>query len=208
MFIISLDKYNLDGIKWADIGTITTVKEGAFMKTTGVVRRIDDLGRIVIPKDIRKALRIRDGESLEFFVDKETITLKKFSTSADLSVIAQSLLDTIYITINKSIFVTDRDKIVAGSGKLKKEFYGYNISSFLEEYLFNNEGLIKNVSVGKDIVDTDDDSLYKYILCPILSEGETIGFVLMIIEDVKSFIEEDEHIVQIIANFLSKYLED
>ena len=55
------------------------------MKTTGVVRRVDDLGRIVIPKDIRKSLRIRDGETLEFFVDKETISLKKFSTSEDLS---------------------------------------------------------------------------------------------------------------------------
>ena len=104
----------------------TTVKEGALMKTTGVVRRIDDLGRIVIPKDIRKSLRIRDGESLEFFVDKETISLKKFSTSADLSEIAQSLLDSIYTTINKSIFVTDRDKFVAGSGKLKKDFCGFN----------------------------------------------------------------------------------
>ena len=93
------------------------------MKTTGVVRRVDDLGRIVIPKDIRKSLRIRDGESLEFFVDKETISLKKFSTSADLSEMAQSLLDTIHKTISKSIFVTDRDKVVAGTGKLKKEFY-------------------------------------------------------------------------------------
>ena len=65
------------------------------MKTTGVVRRVDDLGRIVIPKDIRKSLRIRDGESLEFFVDKEIISLKKFSTSDVLSDIAQSLLDTI-----------------------------------------------------------------------------------------------------------------
>ena len=108
------------------------------MKTTGVVRRIDDLGRIVIPKEIRKTLRIRDGESLEFFVDKETITLRKFSTSADLSDVSQALLDTICTTINKSIFVTDRDKIVAGSGKFKKEFFNYNISTQLEEYLFNN----------------------------------------------------------------------
>ena len=101
------------------------------MKTTGVVRRVDDLGRIVIPKDIRKSLRIRDGETLEFFVDKETISLKKFSTSEDLSEMAQSLLDTIHMTISKSIFVTDRDKVVAGTGKLKKEFYGFNISSRL-----------------------------------------------------------------------------
>ena len=179
------------------------------MKTTGVVRRIDDLGRIVIPKDIRKALRIRDGESLEFFVDKETITLKKLSTSADLSVVAQSLLDTIYVTINKSIFVADRDKFVAGSGKLKKEFFGFNISSLLEEYLFMNENLIKGTCLGREFVDDNNSSLsYKYILSPILADGESMGLVLMIIEDSKTFVEEDEHIVQIIANFLSKYLED
>ena len=187
----------------------TTVKEGALMKTTGVVRRIDDLGRIVIPKDIRKSLRIRDGESLEFFVDKETISLKKFSTSADLSEIAQSLLDSIYTTINKSIFVTDRDKFVAGSGKLKKDFCGFNISTRLEEYLFQTENLVKSSSLSKELVDNKNmDMECKYILSPILSDGETIGLVLMIVEESKSFTDEDEHIVQIIANFLSKYLED
>ncbi len=180
------------------------------MKTTGVVRRIDDLGRIVIPKEIRKTLRIRDGESLEFFVDKETITLRKFSTSADLSDVSQALLDTICTTINKSIFVTDRDKIVAGSGKFKKEFFNYNISTQLEEYLFNNENLVKSSGTINEIVDNNDinSNEYKYILSPILAEGETIGLVLMISEESKSFTEEDEHIVQIIASFLAKYLED
>ena len=179
------------------------------MKTTGVVRRVDDLGRIVIPKDIRKSLRIRDGETLEFFVDKETISLKKFSTSEDLSEMAQSLLDTIHMTISKSIFVTDRDKVVAGTGKLKKEFYGFNISSRLEEYLFQTESLVKGTSLVEEIVDSKNKGVeYKYIFSPILSDSETIGLVFMVIEDSKSFTEEDEHIIQIIANFLSKYLED
>lgn len=179
------------------------------MKTTGVVRRVDDLGRIVIPKDIRKSLRIRDGESLEFFVDKEIISLKKFSTSNDLSEIAQSLLDTIYMTINKSFFVTDRDKFVAASGKLKKNFYGFNISTKLEEYLSQNENVVKGSCYIEELVDSKITGvLYKYIFSPILSEGETLGFVLMIIENNSNFIEEDEHIVQIVANFLSKYLED
>ena len=179
------------------------------MKTTGVVRRVDDLGRIVIPKDIRKSLRIRDGESLEFFVDKETISLKKFSTSDFLSDIAQSLLDTIYMTISKNIFVTDRDKFVAGTGKYKKEFCGCNISTKLEEYLFQTESLVKGTSLVEEIVDSKNKGVeYKYILSPILSDSETIGLVFMVIEDSKSFTEEDEHIIQIIANFLSKYLED
>lgn len=179
------------------------------MKTTGVVRRVDDLGRIVIPKDIRKSLRIRDGESLEFFVDRETISLKKFSTSDDLSEVAQSLLDTIYMTISKNIFVTDRDKFVAGTGKYKKEFCGFNISTKLEEYLFETESLVKGSCLIEEIVDNKKSGAeYKYILSPILSDGETIGLALMLNEEGKSFTEEDEHIIQIIANFLSKYLED
>ena len=179
------------------------------MKATGVVRRVDDLGRIVIPKDIRKSLRIRDGESLEFFVDKETISLKKFSTSDVLSDIAQSLLDTIYISISKNIFVTDRDKFVAGTGKHKKEFCGCNISSKLEECLFETESLVKGTCQVDEIVDSKKKGEeYKYIISPILSEGEIIGLALMLNEESKSFTEEDEHIIQIIANFLSKYLDD
>ena len=74
------------------------------MKATGVVRRIDDLGRIVIPKEIRKSLKIRDGESLEIFVDNEEITLKKFSSSADLSIVSQALLDTVYTAVRKNVW--------------------------------------------------------------------------------------------------------
>ncbi len=180
------------------------------MKTTGVVRRIDDLGRIVIPKEIRKTLRIRDGESLEFFVDKETITLKKFSTSADLSNISQDLLDTIYRTIKKSIFVTDRDKFIAGSGELKKNFLGFNISSEIEEYLFANDSMLKSSGNIKELLDTNttDNGNYNYIVSPILADGEALGLVLMIIDDARIFTEEDEHLVQIIASFLGKYLEE
>lgn len=202
-------RLNFSSIKFGNIGTIITVKEGVYMKTTGVVRRVDDLGRIVIPKDIRKALRIRDGESLEFFVDKETISLKKFSTSGDLNEASQSLLDTICTTINKNIFVTDRDKVVAGSGKLKKEFYGFNISVKLEDYLSHTESLIKGSTLIEELVDTNNKGTeYNYIISPILLEGETVGFVMMIVENTISFDLEDEHLVQIIASFLSKYLED
>ena len=76
-------------------------KRGIIMKTTGVVRRIDDLGRIVIPKEIRRTLRIRDGESLEIFVDREMIALKKYSSMDDMTEIAKTLADTISSTIKK-----------------------------------------------------------------------------------------------------------
>ena len=113
------------------------------MKSTGVVRRIDDLGRIVIPKEIRKTLRIRDGESLEIFTDNEAITLKKFSVSNDLTEISQALLDTVSNTIRKNMIVTDRDYVIAASGDLKKDFLGKPISKILESYLLEREKVVK-----------------------------------------------------------------
>ena len=98
-----------------------------FMKSTGVVRRVDDLGRIVIPKEIRRTLRIRDGESLEIFVDREMIALKKFSKMSDMNEVAQELVEIINATINKTVLITDRDRFIAGSGSLKKKYIDTNI---------------------------------------------------------------------------------
>ena len=84
------------------------------MKSTGVVRRVDDLGRIVIPKEIRRTLRIRDGESLEIFVDREMIALKKFSKMSDMDDVSKELVEIINANIKKTVLITDRDKFVAG----------------------------------------------------------------------------------------------
>ncbi len=179
------------------------------MKATGVVRRIDDLGRIVIPKEIRKSLKIRDGESLEIFVDNEEITLKKFSSSADLSIVSQALLDTVYTAVRKNVFVTDRDKIIAGSGDLKKDFMGKELSSKMEEILLNCEKVKKsNVEINTIINDDGaDDRKYNYIIEPILADGEIMGLVLMIDMVNNTFSQEDERLTLIIAQFLGKYLE-
>ena len=180
------------------------------MKSTGVVRRIDDLGRIVIPKEIRKTLRIRDGESLEIFADKESITLKKFSQSTDLADISQALLDVVYNTIKKSLFVTDRDCFIAGSGDLKKEFLGCMISKELEDNLTQLEKLKKSNVPMNHLTNREGlTTTYNYILRPILLDSEAVGFVLMIASSKEAnFSEEDERIIQIISQFLTKYLEE
>ena len=121
------------------MGKILLERKEHFMKSTGVVRRIDDLGRIVLPKEIRKTLRIRDGESLEIYTNEEEIILKKFTSASDLKEISQSLIDTIASTIKSNIFIADRDNIISGSGALKKEFIDRSISSNLENILLNNE---------------------------------------------------------------------
>ncbi len=181
------------------------------MKATGVVRRIDDLGRIVIPKEIRRTLRIRDGESLEIFVDQEAITLRKFSSSVDLTTISQALLDTVYNILKKNVFVTDRDVFIAGSGELKKDFLGKTLSSTLEDLLVNHEKTTRNNVPLKEMIVTQEicEDRYSYILYPILVNGETIGLVLMVKNyKEQTFDEEDEQVIQIISQFLGKYLED
>ena len=90
------------------------------MKSTGVVRRIDDLGRIVIPKEIRRNLRIKEGENLEIFIENENIILKKYSMMNKINDLSQELTDAIYTFTKHNVFITDTDSVVAGSGKLKK----------------------------------------------------------------------------------------
>ncbi len=178
------------------------------MKSTGVVRRIDDLGRIVLPKEIRKTLRIREGESLEIYTNGEEIVLKKFTSSSDLKEISQNLIDTI---IKYSILVADRDNIIAGSGPLKKEFISKHISSELENLLLNNEKTSKYSVEYKEIIESDNKSnkIFDYLVNPILSEGEVIGLILIIdVHTGKMFSEEQEHMAQIISQFLEKYLEE
>jgi AbrB family transcriptional regulator (stage V sporulation protein T) len=93
------------------------------VKATGIVRRIDDLGRIVIPKEIRRILRIRNGESLEIYIDEpELIVLKKFSPMSELEDFAKEYVDSIYTTVKHNIVITDRDKIIAVAGPLRKKY--------------------------------------------------------------------------------------
>ena len=144
------------------------------MKATGMIRRIDDLGRIVIPKEIRKNLKIRDGESLEIFLDNNYILLKKYSPVESLIEIANRYIDAATDIFKCNIFITDNDRFVATSGSLKKNYLGQNIGSFISEVIESKkkaEGsgefqLIDNLIVGG----------YYYII-PINFNGDNIGTI-------------------------------
>ena len=176
------------------------------MKSTGVVRRVDDLGRIVIPKEIRRTLRIRDGEELEIFVDNDFIVLKKFSKVADLGDVSKKMVDVVSSLVGKTVLVTDRDTFITGSGELKKKYLNKEISSYLENIISN-----RNVVVQKDIgnVQLADVSgeIYSFIINPIISFGDVIGTVVVISTngDISEF---DVTITGMIAQFLGKYVED
>lgn len=176
------------------------------MKSTGVVRRVDDLGRIVIPKEIRRTLRIRDGEALEIFVDSEMIALKKFSKMTDMSDVAKELVDIINSNINKTVLIADRDKFIAGSGILKKNYVDKNISKSLESIMNDRKCVVETSMRSIELLENVKEAL-SYVIYPIIMNGDAIGLVL-VISDKSDIGQLDEKLVNITAQFLGKHIEE
>ena len=176
------------------------------MKSTGIVRRVDELGRIVIPKEIRRTLRIRNGEPLEIFVDKDMINLKKFSEIDDLGDIAKEIVEIINSIINKTILVTDRDRFIAASGDLKKLFFDKRISKVLEKIIKERRIVVENSRHDIQLLE-DEMSYYSYVIYPIIINGDAVGSVI-ILSDKNDISTIDDNMAYITAQFLIKYIEE
>ena len=174
------------------------------MKATGVVRRIDNLGRIVIPKEIRKTLRIQNGDNLEIFMDEnESILLKKYSQINKLNEIAQNIIDAVSINSNHSVFITNSDEFIAGSGELKRNYLKQKISNDLLNILNNRNLIFKN---NDKIKLTNDEKFFgDFIISPIIAGGDTVGLVIML--DSHNISDNNVSIIKIITSFLAKYIE-
>ena len=159
------------------------------MKATGIVRRIDDLGRIVIPKEIRRTLRIREGDPLEIYVDREgEVILKKYSPVSELGDFAKEYADSLYEAIGHIVLIADRDSIVAVAGSSKKEFLNKPLGNIVEKVMEDRKAvLLNNLAEEKNckgcIVDSDnEDELCKFtaeVMAPIMVEGSAIGAVII-----------------------------
>jgi len=159
------------------------------VKATGIVRRIDDLGRIVIPKEIRRTLRIREGDPLEIYVDREgEVILKKYSPVSELGDFAKQYADSLYEAIGHIILIADKDNIVAVAGSAKKEFINKPLGAVVEKVMADRKALLlNNLSEGKSskgcIIEGDDeDELCKFtseVMAPIMVEGTAIGTVII-----------------------------
>ena len=175
------------------------------MKATGIIRRIDDLGRIVIPKEIRKNLRIKEGDNLEIFVSGEDVILKKYSMMNKINDLAGELTDAIYIFMKHSIFITDTDQVVAASGPLKKKYLNKPISDFIIESIKRRDKMIENHF--KDLKFIDDEIITcSYVMSTILVNGEAAGMILIINENEKLG-DNEMQMAGIVSSFMTKYLE-
>lgn len=176
------------------------------MKATGVVRRIDELGRIVIPKEIRKTLRIREGENLEIFINNDgDIILKKYSMLHKLGDFAQAFSDSIHTFIKHNIFITDTSTVIAASGPCKKEYLNKPISDELETFLTRRSSILEMHT--KDITFIDEKEVTgTYIIRPIIALGDAVGLVVIFTSEERVN-ESEEKVAQIAAQFLAKHLE-
>lgn len=180
------------------------------MKATGIVRRIDELGRIVVPKEIRRTLRIREGDPLEIFTDKDgEIVLKKYSPIGELSIFAQEYVDATAQILGCPVCVTDRDQIIAVSGAAKKDLLGKPLHKELEEAINDREAIMARKGEKKYIKITGDEDVYEgQIVQTIICEGDAIGAVIILNKDSRNPLTETERKAAIIAaNFLGKQME-
>ena len=149
------------------------------MKATGIVRRIDDLGRVVIPKEIRRTMRIREGDPLEIYTDTDgQVIFKKYSPMGELSEFAAQICDALHKTTGGIAAVCDRDAVIAVAGGGKRELLDRRISRELEE-IMSTRGQYAADSCTLPVVDTDE----RYAVsaaAPILSEGDVLGCVLFV----------------------------
>ena len=183
------------------------------MKATGVVRRIDDLGRIVIPKEIRRTLRIKEGDPLEIFTDKEgEIILKKYSPIGELSEFATGYAETLSKTTGHIAYITDKDSVIAVSGGSKKDYIDQSLSKELEKVMDNKTVYTskENNEIALPITQNDNNSkrYNSQVIYPIISDGDVIGSVILLSKEPNTkFSETELKVVQSAAGFLSSQME-
>lgn len=179
------------------------------MKATGIVRRIDDLGRVVIPKEIRRTMRIREGDPLEIYTDRDgEVIFKKYSPIGELSAFASQYAETLNKTCQMSVIVSDRDTIVACAGVSKKEYLDKKLSDDFEAVI--DSRVLYSHKVGAQAINAVDTTphVVKYAM-PIITEGDIIGCIasLSSIDEAQTENPTEAKLIQTAASFLGRQFE-
>lgn len=180
------------------------------MKATGIVRRIDDLGRVVIPKEIRRVLRIREGDPLEIYTDRDgEVIFKKYSPIGELGAFASSYAETLHKTCELSVAICDRDSVIACAGIPKKEFTDKRLSSEIEQIMEGRSFFRASGDEPCELASGYSGSYTVSCAMPIITEGDVVGCVVSMCEKSKcpSNGETEEKLVVSAASFLGKQLE-
>lgn len=179
------------------------------MKATGIVRRIDDLGRVVIPKEIRRTLRIREGDPLEIFTDRDGgIILKKYSPIEELSEFSKEYVEALHQTVGNIIMICDKDTIISVSGGSKKDYTDKKISSDIDKIMEERKAVITEKGAPIALFDGDDaDEYSSQVITPIIAEGDVVGAVVIASKEDTEFGEVELKLCETAAVFLGKQME-
>lgn len=184
------------------------------MKATGIVRRVDELGRVVIPKEIRRSMHVREGDPLELFVDHNNncVCLKKYSPLQDFSNFAKDYADVVFRSTGYSVIITDRDQIVDGAGFNRRYILDKPVSQEMEELMARHDSRISGGNC-KPIPVTNDEKdplgCVAQAIYPIVGDGEVYGTVVLFSPDPKSSITESvAKVAEVMAGLIGRQLEE
>ncbi|MGN0524264.1 MAG: stage V sporulation T C-terminal domain-containing protein [Eubacterium sp.] len=178
------------------------------MKATGIVRRIDDLGRVVIPKEIRRSFRIKEGDPLEIYTDADgEVIFKKYSPIGELSNFANQYAEVLHKDAGLPIAIMDNDHVIAASGISKREVLERRITKSLEELMENRQIHIKTDKVpAMNAIEGYDRRAQ--VVYPIIYGGDVSGAIALLEDESgENPSEADIKLVQVAAAFLGKQME-
>lgn len=179
------------------------------MKATGIVRRIDDLGRIVIPKEIRKTMHIREGAQLEIFTDNSGgVIFKKYSPIGELDESAADYAETVAKITGNTVAVVDRDSVVAAAGPAKRELQNKQVSKDAQTLIEGRKQYVYRIGEDRKPLCQDLEKAYAGVVNPILLEGDAIGALVMLIPEMGNApSDSDTKVLSAAAQILSKQIE-
>ena len=178
------------------------------MKATGIVRRIDDLGRVVIPKEIRRTMRIREGDPLEIFTDQNgEVILKKYSPVGEMGGFASQYAEVLAKATGLTTVVCDRDHVVAVSGGMKKELLERRVSPQLEELMESRKNYVASKD-GKEFFPIEGVDRAAWAASPIVSSGDVSGAVLLLSGSQGNLSEGDSKLCTVASAFIGKQMEE
>ena len=179
------------------------------MKATGIVRRIDDLGRVVIPKEIRRTMRIREGDPLEIFTDTDgEVVFKKYSPIGEMSPFASQYAEVLSKASGLPCIVSDRDHVVASAGVSRKEYLERRISSAMEDLIESRKIYTASPSEQKSLLPVEGLDRPAAVAAPIIAAGDVTGAVVMLLGDSGNMPNDaDIKLAQTASAFLGRLME-
>ena len=181
------------------------------MKATGIVRRIDELGRVVIPKEIRRTLRIKEGDPLEIFTDRDELMLKKYSPIASLERFSKATARSLGDLSGKLAVICDTDGVLHAFGDGKKELDGKPLSEDMDKILKERRSYVANVADGGDILpltNEREEGVTAQVIVPIIAGGDCLGAVVVLSkEDGAKMNGSDLNLAKLTADILANHFE-